>query len=110
MLASFPASILNQIPPESGNPLDSIKKQDALGALGAPHWFRLLRQRGCLGLGPLVDVLVGRFLGQAQSSETQELIQFRLLDLALVGHDVLVALRGFGKHALGPPAHLCILR
>jgi hypothetical protein len=30
MLASFPASILNQIPPESGNPLDSIKKQDAL--------------------------------------------------------------------------------
>jgi len=41
MLASFPASILNQIPPESGNPLDSIKKQDALVPLplvvGLPH-------------------------------------------------------------------------
>jgi hypothetical protein len=30
MLASFPASILNQIPAESGIPFDSIKKQTAL--------------------------------------------------------------------------------
>lgn len=30
MLASFPASILNQIPAESGIPFDSIKKQRAL--------------------------------------------------------------------------------
>jgi len=45
-------------------------------------------------LGPLAGVLIGRFLGQAQSSEAQELVHFRLLDLALVDRDVLVALRG----------------
>jgi hypothetical protein len=35
MLASFPASILNQIPAESGIPFDSIKKQTALMGLWA---------------------------------------------------------------------------
>ena len=45
-------------------------------------------------VGPLAGVLIGRFLGQAQSSEAQELVHFRPLDLALVDRDVLVALRG----------------
>jgi hypothetical protein len=44
MLASFPASILNQIPPESGNPLDSIKKQHALGGAKPTGPARRARQ------------------------------------------------------------------
>ena len=80
-----------------------------LGHLGLANPLGLGPGGERLGFGLGEGVPVGRFLGQAERAQADELGGLGLLELALVAHHVHVALLGLGKLVLGPATHAGVL-